>query len=87
MIRSTQHNTTYSYTTVYWNVPNQVPHTKGIANLCNMHKYVHVYNNHVCAFSLSTVVSIDRSIIRRIKNGRDVVTSCGVPVPPYSSVV
>ena len=32
------------------------------------------------------VVSIDRSIIRRIKNGRDVVTYRGVPVPPYSSV-
>ena len=33
------------------------------------------------------MVSIDRSIIHRIKNGRDHVTYRGVLVPPYSSVV
>ena len=33
------------------------------------------------------VVSIDRSIIHRMKNGHDLVTYRGVPVPPYSSVV
>ena len=30
------------------------------------------------------MVSIDRSIIRRIKNGRDLVTYRGVLVPAYS---
>ena len=30
------------------------------------------------------MVSIDRSIIRRIKNGHDLVTYHGVLVPPYS---
>ena len=33
------------------------------------------------------MVSIDRSIIRRIKNGRDLVTYRRVPVPPYNSIV
>ena len=30
------------------------------------------------------VVSIDRSIIRRIKNGRDLITYRKILVPPYS---